>query len=106
MLTDTDAADSGDFVAYPGGTTAPTVSNLNWSTGQTLANLALIPVGTTTEPSPSTTTTPAAHNSSSTAADTSPTADTAQANPSAHEGAPHHCEVVRSPLAIKTPRNQ
>ena len=31
---------------YPTGSAIPTVSNLNWSTGQTVANLVIVPVGT------------------------------------------------------------
>jgi hypothetical protein len=30
---------------YPAGSPIPTVSNLNWSTGQTVANLVIVPVG-------------------------------------------------------------
>ena len=47
MLTATVGTANGVFVAYPGGATMPGTSNLNWSTGQNIANLALIPVGTT-----------------------------------------------------------
>ena len=47
MLTATVGTSNGVFVAYPGGATMPGTSNLNWSTGQNIANLALIPVGTT-----------------------------------------------------------
>ncbi len=44
-LTLTDSAGSGDVSAYPDGTTRPTASNLNYSTGQTVANAAIVPVG-------------------------------------------------------------
>ena len=47
MLTTTVETANGVFIAYPGGATMPGTSNLNWSTGQNIANLALIPVGTT-----------------------------------------------------------
>jgi hypothetical protein len=38
-------ADNGNLVAYPAGTPQPGTSNLNWSTGQTVADLVLAPVG-------------------------------------------------------------
>jgi hypothetical protein len=48
MLTATQGTTNGVIDAYPGGTTAPTASNLNWTTDQDIANLALTPTGTTT----------------------------------------------------------
>lgn len=47
MLTVTNTADAGDMVAYPGGTTVPGASNLNWSANQTISNLALVTTGNT-----------------------------------------------------------
>jgi len=47
MLTATQGTTNGVINAYPGGTTAPTASNLNWTTGQNIANLALTPTGNT-----------------------------------------------------------
>lgn len=45
-LTAVDATRNGVITAYPAGETTPTVSNLNYSAGQTRANLAIVPVGT------------------------------------------------------------
>ncbi len=44
-LTAVDAAANGVITAYPSGQSLPTVSNLNYSAGQTAANLAIVPVG-------------------------------------------------------------
>ena len=43
MLTVTDTAGSGYAVAYPTSTGKPATSNVNWGTGDTLANLTLTP---------------------------------------------------------------
>lgn len=45
-LTAVDATRNGVITAYPAGETTPTVSNLNYSAGQTRANMAIVPVGT------------------------------------------------------------
>ncbi|MFC1428293.1 hypothetical protein ACEZCY_34520, partial [Streptacidiphilus sp. N1-12] len=47
MLTVTDNAQNGNAVAYPTGGTQPSTSNLNWDTSTNMANLALLPTGTT-----------------------------------------------------------
>ncbi|HTJ71622.1 MAG TPA: right-handed parallel beta-helix repeat-containing protein [Actinospica sp.] len=44
-LTLTNATGYGNVRAYPAGLTAPNVSNLNYSTGQTVANAVIVPVG-------------------------------------------------------------
>jgi hypothetical protein len=46
MLTSTQSTASGFAVAYPTGTSQPGTSNLNWNSGQSIANLALTPTGT------------------------------------------------------------
>ncbi|HXZ99230.1 MAG TPA: hypothetical protein VEK76_02660, partial [Candidatus Binatia bacterium] len=43
-VTNTTAASF--LTAYPAGTTRPTVSNLNWVAGQTVANAVVVPIGT------------------------------------------------------------
>lgn len=45
-LTAVDSARNGVITAYPAGEALPTVSNVNYSTGQTAANMAIVPVGT------------------------------------------------------------
>lgn len=45
-VTATDATSSSYLSVYPAGSTQPTVSNLDWVKGQTLANLVMVPVGT------------------------------------------------------------
>lgn len=47
MLTATDTTANSTIVAYPDSGSKPGTSNLNWSTGQTIANLALTGIGTT-----------------------------------------------------------
>ncbi|MHB8313648.1 MAG: hypothetical protein ACYDD0_10175, partial [Candidatus Dormibacteria bacterium] len=42
-VTDTTAASY--LTVYPAGVAAPTISNLNWSPGQTVANLVIVPIG-------------------------------------------------------------
>ncbi|MGI5138381.1 MULTISPECIES: S53 family peptidase [unclassified Streptomyces] len=45
-LTATQTSSSGYLEAYPEGATRPTASNLNWSaTGTTIANMAIVPIG-------------------------------------------------------------
>jgi hypothetical protein len=44
-LTATDATAPSFFSAYPSGTTRPLVSNLNFTAGQTVANRAIVPIG-------------------------------------------------------------
>ena len=44
-LTVTNTVEGGVVTAYPDGTTLPTASNLNYSAGQTVANAAVVPVG-------------------------------------------------------------
>jgi hypothetical protein len=44
-LTVTDTTQASYLSAYPTGSPAPTVSNLNWPAGATVANLAVVPVG-------------------------------------------------------------
>ncbi|MDH6580730.1 LamG-like jellyroll fold domain-containing protein [Kitasatospora sp. MAP5-34] len=46
VLTVTNTASAGFLTAYPTGTTLPSASNINWNTGNTLANLALTPTNT------------------------------------------------------------
>ncbi|MEH0580173.1 hypothetical protein [Streptomyces sp. B21-108] len=43
MLTVTDTTSGGYAIAYPTSTGKPATSNLNWGTGDTLANLTLTP---------------------------------------------------------------
>jgi hypothetical protein len=45
-LTTTDDTGGGYVTAYPAGQNMPTVSNLNFSANQTIANMAVVPVGT------------------------------------------------------------
>ena len=45
-LTAVDSTRNGVITAYPAGETLPTVSNVNYSAGQTAANMAIVPVGT------------------------------------------------------------
>ena len=45
-LTAVDSTRNGVITAYPAGESLPTVSNLNYSAGQTVANAAIVPVGT------------------------------------------------------------
>jgi len=44
-VTATDTTRSSDLEVYPAGTATPTVSNLNWTAGETVANLVIVPVG-------------------------------------------------------------
>jgi hypothetical protein len=44
-VTVTDTTASSFLAVYPTGTALPLVSNLNWTRGDTLANLAIVPVG-------------------------------------------------------------
>ena len=44
-LTATDSTSAGYLSAYPTGGSLPGVSNLNWVAGETVANLAIVPVG-------------------------------------------------------------
>ena len=44
-VTATDTTAPSYLAVYPTGSPIPTVSNLNWSTGQTVANLVIVPVG-------------------------------------------------------------
>ncbi len=44
-VTATDPTDSSFITAYPDGTTLPTASNLNFTAGETIANLVTVPVG-------------------------------------------------------------
>jgi PKD domain-containing protein/parallel beta helix pectate lyase-like protein len=44
-LTLTDSTGFGNVAAYPDGSKAPGTSNLNYASGQTVANLAIVPVG-------------------------------------------------------------
>jgi len=44
-VTVTDTTGSSFLTAWPAGATQPVVSNLNWTTGETLANKVLIPLG-------------------------------------------------------------
>ena len=44
-LTVTDTSSAGFLTAYPTGGALPTTSNLNWSAGETVVNLAVVPVG-------------------------------------------------------------
>ncbi|WP_435178911.1 PKD domain-containing protein [Actinacidiphila sp. bgisy145] len=43
-LAATDTKAAGHLTAYPHGTTYPSTSNLNWATGQTASNLAVVPL--------------------------------------------------------------
>jgi hypothetical protein len=45
-VTVTNTTDSGYLSAYPTGGTQPTVSSLNWTMGETVANSAIVPIGT------------------------------------------------------------
>jgi hypothetical protein len=45
-LTVTNPARGGVLTAYPAGESLPTVSNLNFSAGETVANMAMVPLGT------------------------------------------------------------
>src|SRR6202044_2807009 len=45
-LTATNTSGSGFVTAYADGTTLPNVSNLNYSGGATVPNMAIVPVGT------------------------------------------------------------
>ncbi len=45
-LTVTDPTTGGHITAHPAGTTPPTASNLNFTPRQTIANLAVVKVGT------------------------------------------------------------
>ena len=47
MLTVTQTSVNGVGIAYPAGTTQPSTSNLDWTAGQTIANLALTPASAT-----------------------------------------------------------
>lgn len=47
MLTATEETEAGDAVAYPTGATVPGTSNLNWTAGRNIANLALTPTDST-----------------------------------------------------------
>lgn len=48
MLTATNTSFNGNIIAYPDtATQAPNTSNLNWNTGQTVANLAVVGIGAT-----------------------------------------------------------
>jgi len=44
-LTLTNSTGSGNVIAYPDGISPPNTSNLNYSAGQTVPNLAIVPVG-------------------------------------------------------------
>lgn len=44
-VTVTDTTSGGYLSAYPSGAGQPAVSNLNWSVGETVANLVIVPVG-------------------------------------------------------------
>lgn len=44
-VTATNTTSSGYLTLYPAGEAAPLASNLNWSAGETVANLAIVPVG-------------------------------------------------------------
>jgi uncharacterized protein YvpB len=44
-VTATNTTSSSDLEVYPAGTATPTVSNLNWTAGETVANLVIVPVG-------------------------------------------------------------
>jgi hypothetical protein len=44
-ITATDESSTGDIIAYPDGTTVPGTSNLNYTAGTNIANLAIVPVG-------------------------------------------------------------
>ena len=44
-VTATQPTSAGHLIAYPSGTPRPTSSNINWSKGQTVPNLVVLPVG-------------------------------------------------------------
>jgi Pro-kumamolisin, activation domain len=44
-VTATASTTAGHLIAYPSGTAQPTSSNINWSKGQTVPNLVVVPVG-------------------------------------------------------------
>ncbi|KOV11136.1 MULTISPECIES: hypothetical protein [unclassified Streptomyces] len=44
-MTVTDPKSDGHLTVWPSGTTRPDSSNLNWTTGRTVANLVTVPVG-------------------------------------------------------------
>ncbi|MBT2454171.1 hypothetical protein [Streptomyces sp. ISL-86] len=44
-VTVTDPKSDGHLTGWPTGTTRPDSSNLNWTTGSTVANLVTVPVG-------------------------------------------------------------
>ncbi|MFD4245034.1 hypothetical protein ACFWP3_26120 [Streptomyces sp. NPDC058525] len=44
-VTVTDPKSDGHLTVWPSGTTRPDSSNLNWTTGRTVANLVTVPVG-------------------------------------------------------------
>lgn len=44
-VTATAPKSTGHLIAYPGGATRPTSSNINWLTGQTRPNMVVLPVG-------------------------------------------------------------
>uniref|UniRef100_UPI003EBB3CD7 S53 family peptidase n=1 Tax=Actinacidiphila sp. bgisy145 TaxID=3413792 RepID=UPI003EBB3CD7 len=44
-VTATAEASSGHLIAYPGGTTRPDSSNLNWIAGKSVPNLVVVPIG-------------------------------------------------------------
>jgi hypothetical protein len=46
-VTVTETTSNGYLTVFPSGTTRPTASNLNWSTGLTIPNLVVVKVGTT-----------------------------------------------------------
>jgi len=48
MLTATEPTANGDAIVYPDGQPQPTTSNLNWITSQTIANLNLTPISSST----------------------------------------------------------
>lgn len=45
-LTSVDSTRNGVITAYPAGRSLPTVSNVNYLAGQTIANMAIVPLGT------------------------------------------------------------
>ena len=45
-LTAVDGADSGYIVAYPEGSSLPGTSNIDYAAGQSIANFAIVPIGT------------------------------------------------------------
>ncbi|MEV7278914.1 protease pro-enzyme activation domain-containing protein [Streptomyces sp. NPDC093111] len=44
-VTATAPKSTGHLIAYPGGATRPTASNINWLTGQTRPNMVVLPIG-------------------------------------------------------------